>query len=182
MPRPRYLKRATESADIELEDGEWPAAHADDIEAFQAAVAIWKDDWTRKLGYARASPMSEDKKRKAKERSQQKRADRDRMLLETQVSLGIKEDPAAEASQGPVSHPVFICFDIEAIERPPNPVSEVGIAIFDSRVANNKAVPRGTCGRGWWPSIQAHHLRVKEYSGLVNHDFVKGCPGAFDFG
>lgn len=74
----------------------------------------------------------------------------------------------------------FICVDIEAIEVAPNPVSEIGIAVLNSE--RLKGIAAGPSGANWWDFIEAHHVRVKEYAGLVNYRFVQGCPNNFDFG
>lgn len=62
----------------------------------------------------------------------------------------------------------------------PNPISEVGLAILD--VNDVKDFAYGPTGTEWHRWIVAHHLRTREYSGLVNHEFIKGCPEAFNFG
>jgi hypothetical protein len=117
-------------------------------------------------------------KGKSQSRAAEKRADRQRMLHTTQQLLGLKPGtPVGIKGDEPV---VFVCVDVEALERRPNPVSEVGVAILDSKDIQN--VPRGKCGQNWWPMIVAHHLRTREYSGLRNYEFVHGCPDAFDFG
>ncbi|KAF4121182.1 good for full dbp5 protein 2 [Geosmithia morbida] len=186
MPRPRYWKRAVETEDIRP-DGPWPGVYAADIDVFNSATLPARDELVRKLRCARTSPFIEEKRRKAKERSEQKRVERGQMLHQTQVLFGLRGEDGEEQEKvwdtngsKAIERPVFVCFDIEAFERPPNPVSEVGIAVFDSQLVNE--VPHGTCGRDWWPVIKAHHLRIREYSGLVNRVFVKGCPGDFNFG
>lgn len=97
------------------------------------------------------------------------------MLSETQLYLGLqgRRDPPGK----PV---VFITIDVEAIEVAPNPVSEIGIAVLDMKRLGG-VVP-GSAAENWWKFIEAHHLRVKEYAGLVNYRFVQGCPRNFDFG
>lgn len=176
-PRPRYLRRLREKEEFDID--EWPDVSTSDTEAFLSASQMQKDDWLEKLKLISVPPSKSDRDEKRKERSAMKRADRKHMLDETQALLGLKEGQIIKGGRNG-EDVVFVCVDVEAIERPPNPVSEVGIAILDRKNIQN--VPRGPCGRDWWPLIKAHHLRTKEYSGLVNHQFVIGCPDAFDFG
>lgn len=75
---------------------------------------------------------------------------------------------------------IFIAFDVEAYERPPRQVTEIGVATLDTR--DLKLLAPGTNGVDWQKAIRAHHLRVAEYKNLVNKDFVEGCPDKFEFG
>lgn len=94
------------------------------------------------------------------------------MLSDAQKYLHLKGDEESII--------VFVCMDVEAIETPPNPISEVGISILDMK--NVQGIPPGPGGSSWWRFIDSHHLRVEEYSGLRNYRFVIGCPNDFDFG
>lgn len=73
-----------------------------------------------------------------------------------------------------------MCVDVEAYERDHGKVTEVGIATLDTR--DLMQVTPGKDGEAWRPLIKARHFRVQEYSHLVNHEFVQGCPGSFFFG
>lgn len=75
---------------------------------------------------------------------------------------------------------VFFCVDVEAIEVSPGPVSEIGIAILDMQCIGEQSP--GNRGTDWWPLMEAHHLRIKEYQGLKNYRYVQGCPDDFQFG
>ena len=176
-PRPRYLKRLHEKEEFEIDN--WPEMNVGYTEAFLSASQMCQDGWLEKLKLISAPPSKKDKDERRREKSSLKRADRKHMLGETQALLGLKQGQTIKGGRNGEGV-VFICIDVEALERPPNPVSEVGIAILDKNDIQN--VLRGPCGRDWWPLIKAHHLRVKEYSGLVNHKFIAGCPDAFDFG
>lgn len=114
-----------------------------------------------------------DRSKAAELRAAKKKENGLNMLREVQTYLRLNGNEAGFDA-------VFLCFDAEALERPPHPVSEIGIAILD--LQDTHRLDSGPSGRDWWPKIKAHHLRTKEYSGLVNHRYVKGCPGAFDFG
>ena len=168
-PRPRYLRRSLESTSLDIRP--WPAIDPDDIEAFKAAnpreQLVWRSKMrVVKTGFAAKRMADPDK-------AARKKGHRDQMLRNTLSYLGLLGDPDGHDI-------VFICVDVEAIERKPNPISEIGIAILDTR--DIKGVDPKDVGRGWWPEIKTHHLRVHEYAGLRNYQFVKGCPDSFDFG
>lgn len=59
-------------------------------------------------------------------------------------------------------------------------VTEVGIAVLDTKDIDG--IPPGDNGANWFQLIKAYHLRVDEYKGIVNSEFVQGCPHAFNFG
>ncbi len=75
---------------------------------------------------------------------------------------------------------VFIAVDVEAYERAPRPITEIGIATLDTRDIKGKAP--GPNGSEWQKSIRAVHLRIVEHMRLVNSEFVEGCPDKFEFG
>ncbi|GKZ64022.1 hypothetical protein AnigIFM60653_002352 [Aspergillus niger] len=76
--------------------------------------------------------------------------------------------------------PVFISIDVESNERCHSQVTEVGVSVLDMR--SLVGVPPGVNGDQWRSRIQSRHLRVREYGHIVNHEFVSGCPGMFQFG
>lgn len=96
-------------------------------------------------------------------------------LSQTQLYLGLQG--ARDPAEKPV---VFICIDIEALEEGSKDVSEIGIAVLDTQHLED--VEPGTGAENWFQFIEAHHLRVKEYAGLINYRFVQGCPDNFNFG
>lgn len=174
-PRPRYFKRFIDEKFLETHP--WPDIKIQDTEAFQAASGICQDDMLEKIRLL-STPPSKDKDNKNKKNAQ-KRLEREFMLMDTQTLLGFENSRALHGIKGG-DNVVFIAMDVEAIERPPNPISEVGIAILDMR--DLKYVPHGACGQDWHSMITAHHLRTREYSGLINHEFIQGCPDHFNFG
>ncbi|KAM0346458.1 hypothetical protein ACHAPU_005523 [Fusarium lateritium] len=168
-PRPRYLRRSGEETSLDVRP--WPAINPNDINDFEAATPQEQLAWRSKMrvvktGFTPRLGVDPDK-------AARKKSHRDQMLRNTLSYLGLLGDPDGHDV-------VFVCVDVEAIERPPNPISEIGFAILDTR--DIRGVDPGAVGRGWWPKIQAHHLRVYEYAGLRNYRFVHGCPDAFDFG
>ncbi|KAH6610758.1 atp-dependent dna helicase 2 subunit 2 [Trichoderma cornu-damae] len=171
-PRPRYLKRCRDQKVLNVES--FPDFQQADWESFKASNNAIQQDWMNKWHMMVPRPFSRDKKKDAGKRAAaRKRLDRERMLCETQEYLCLQ-------GNGNQRDVVFLCMDVEAIEMPPNPISEIGIAILD--VKDLDGVQPGPGGQNWWQFIKAHHLRTKEYSGLVNHRFVHGCPSLFDFG
>lgn len=93
---------------------------------------------------------------------------------------GLALDLAAPPPFDPENDVVFICFDIETYEMKPKLVTEIGFAILDTR--DIRVVAPGEDARNWFPYIQGHHLRVKEYKNYRNKRFVKGYPQFFQFG
>ncbi len=92
----------------------------------------------------------------------------------------LKDAKSLLGLDGAEARAVLVSIEVEALETQPGCVSEVGIAMFDT--GKVRRVVAGPDGSAWWPFIEAHHLRVKEYSGLVNYRYVQGCPDHFDFG
>ncbi|WPG98590.1 Hypothetical protein R9X50_00138300 [Acrodontium crateriforme] len=75
---------------------------------------------------------------------------------------------------------VIIAFDCEAHERYSKAITEVGVAILDTRDLHN--LPPGLNGQNWQEKIRARHFRVEEFKNHTNNEFVRGCPTKFDFG
>lgn len=169
-PRPRYIGRSEKDKPFNIED--WPSPGTEDAEAYQAASAIVQQDFLDKMKKMKLPP-AKDRGAKAKTKAARKRADREHMLAEVQYLLGLK------GWEG-VTEMVFVSVDIEALERAPNLISEVGIAVLDAK--DMRQVSPGDCGKDWWPLVKCYHFRTHEYSGLVNREYVQGCPDAFDFG
>lgn len=163
--RPRFLLKSTSQVSFNKR----PQPKIDDEDA-----TAWKDAspeqqqliWKRLEAVITRSPET---MKKLKDREKERQA----VLYDAQRMLGLK------ARSQPLGV-VFVAIDFEALERATDIVSEVGIAILDTREIED--VAPGPCGRDWWPFIRAFHLRVREYSGLRNYQFIQGCPDAFDFG
>ena len=173
-PRPRYFKRVRDESDLQAED--WPEVDGEEMGGFQELPVAAQQAWIEKLSLVK---MPSSRQKNKGEKSAQKRADRQHMLEETQDLLRLREGKVARNGNY-WQDVVFVCIDVEAIELTPNPISEVGIAILDSKDIRN--VRQGPCGSDWWKYFKCHHLRIKEYSGLINYRYIQGCPDHFDFG
>ncbi|OCK75742.1 hypothetical protein K432DRAFT_408757 [Lepidopterella palustris CBS 459.81] len=75
---------------------------------------------------------------------------------------------------------VFISVDIEAYERSPRLITEVGISTLDVRDLISMAP--GPNGSNWLAQIRTRHFRIREHSHLNNFEFVLGCADKFEFG
>ncbi|KAI1808604.1 hypothetical protein F4811DRAFT_177726 [Daldinia bambusicola] len=74
----------------------------------------------------------------------------------------------------------FIAVDVETWELSPLAITEVGLAILDTRdIANTLS---GVAGHGWFPLIKSYHFIIEEHKHMVNHRFVNGSPMSFNFG
>ncbi|RYO82410.1 hypothetical protein DL764_009610 [Monosporascus ibericus] len=74
----------------------------------------------------------------------------------------------------------FVCVDVEAYEMNADLVTEVGLAVLDTDDIMD--VAPGKNGENWLSEIETFHFRIKEYSSMINSQFVHGCPGSFAFG
>ncbi|KAK1044664.1 hypothetical protein LTR74_018264 [Friedmanniomyces endolithicus] len=75
---------------------------------------------------------------------------------------------------------VFVCLDCEAFEYAQHKVTEIGIAVLDTRDLRGLSATAGD--DAITGHIRSAHYRLVEYSGLVNRKFVHGCPTTFNFG
>jgi hypothetical protein len=75
---------------------------------------------------------------------------------------------------------VIISVDLEAYEHANSMITEIGIAILDTRHIAD--IAPGKNGQNWFEKIEAHHLRIKDYEHMVNRRYVQGCPDQFNFG
>lgn len=166
--QPRFLKQSHEQSDLDIET--WPEVLHSDITDFESASVHKKDDWEAMMQIVRTGHKFG---KKPKFKSVQKQRQNHLMMSDLQNYLGLKQ-----GSQG--QDIVFVCTDVEALEQTPNPISEIGFAILDTR--DISGIEAGPIGQNWRPFIMTHHLRVREYSGLRNYRYVKGCPDNFDFG
>lgn len=171
MPRPRFLQRCDGKAPVDFDP--YPIMTAEDLKAYNTAKEHQKATLEHSLNLM--DDEFRHKQNKAKSAKKVKRLENMKgMLADAQVFLGLR--PGLHSD----SEVVFVCFDVEAIEIRPNQISEIGIAILDTREIQD--VPSGPGGSGWWDIVKAYHLRTREYSGLVNFRYVQGCPDAFNFG
>lgn len=81
---------------------------------------------------------------------------------------------------------LFVSIDVEAYEFNQDFVTEVGISTLDAKniakvaPGGGRDIPLGS--EGWYPHINARHIRVKEALWVTNQKHVHGCPEHFDFG
>lgn len=178
--RPRYLQRTNTTLESEPEkknykfdvedEATWPKDEGGSSDEWDALS--WKSAETY-LGNMKMlkSCKPDVEKLTADERATRRRGYRLKRMRDAHMWLGL------DRSQ---TDAVLVCVDVEAIETQPDRVSEVGIAILDTNEL--QGVPVGADGRPWWRFIRAHHIRIKEYSGLKNYRYVQGCPDKFEFG
>lgn len=77
-------------------------------------------------------------------------------------------------------NPVFVCIDCEAFELEQNKVTEVGVAVLDTRLL--REVEPGENGKNWIAKMTYAHFRPVEYAYNVNRRFVHGAEDQFAFG
>lgn len=75
---------------------------------------------------------------------------------------------------------VLLCIDCEAFERDQRKVTELGVAVLDTR--DLRGVAPGKNGEDWVAKMKYAHFRPVEYARLVNRRFVQGCEEGFAFG
>ncbi|KAI1002368.1 hypothetical protein K3495_g5838 [Podosphaera aphanis] len=75
---------------------------------------------------------------------------------------------------------VFISVDVEAWERNPNMITELGFATLDTR--DISTIPPGEGGKNWVKAIRPRHFRINEHLECINTDYVHGCADRFEFG
>jgi hypothetical protein len=88
-------------------------------------------------------------------------------------------DPSKPAPYPPLDV-VLIAVDVEAWEQNHSIITEVGIAVLDTRDIEGLALGYG--GVNWINQIKARHLRIKENLSYVNSKYVNGDPERFEFG
>ncbi|RMY61198.1 hypothetical protein D0865_01126 [Hortaea werneckii] len=104
-----------------------------------------------------------------------------RDLEAAQQMLGLQ--PNATSPKGcptPTKDPIFVCIDCEAFEHNQSKITEIGVAVLDTRETNhlNSSSPLPA----WFEKIKYAHYRPVEYARLRNKTFIQGCPEQFNFG
>ena len=159
------------------------------LEAFKAKIDLATDI---------SKAKSKAKKKQNQAQVMAKRQEMTKQVLRAQRYMGLlpKKDEDLIAGMGnltlssinsedPPPFPqdmdvIFISIDVEAYERPPGPITEVGVATLDTRDLLGEAP--GKVGENWHKHIRARHFRILEYKHLRNSEFVQGCPDDFEFG
>lgn len=83
-------------------------------------------------------------------------------------------------SKHAIKDAVFVCVDCEAFEHVQSKITEIGVAVLDTRdiaTLDNRADRDA-----WMSKMKYAHFRPVEYATLKNKTFVKGCPEQFNFG
>lgn len=150
------------------------------------------------LAVEAAAKKTKAKKKMNQQATIQRRQENVRQVLRAQRYLGLlpkKDEDLMPDMTGlslsaiyptePPPHPfdldvIFIAIDVEAYERLPKVVTEVGVATLDTRDLRGKAP--GPVGGDWQKHIRGRHFRIIEHKRLINRDFCVGCPDDFEFG
>ncbi|KAI0143541.1 hypothetical protein GGR57DRAFT_518358 [Xylariaceae sp. FL1272] len=196
-PRPRYLGRV-ESAEAfdDLKLLILTMSSADLSGLSPACLQTYKDKMNKIYASLKGDP---DKLARKVEKQAQKKAEKykswSRMVKRVQQYLGLRQprldqistqDPTLEWNVNlppkfkPRDSVRFVCVDVEAYERNNDIITEFGFAILDTEDVED--VAPGERGEDWFPMIEAHHIRISEYSYMTNSEYVKGCPESFNFG
>ncbi|KAI1772359.1 hypothetical protein F4818DRAFT_444189 [Hypoxylon cercidicola] len=196
-PLPRFIGHASSYNDVEILKRQTSKLPTDDLTHI-GDVAL--ENYKTMMNTLYTSFRSK-KKKKSVNAARRKRVERHkgygRMMKRAQRYLGLRSSRTAQANSripgmewnGSMPAPFqtvgsvrFVCVDIEAWELATHIVTEVGLAILDTR--DIKGVPPGEAGDGynWFPLVKSYHFIIREHIDKVNHRFVAGCPESFEFG
>ncbi|KAI0202224.1 hypothetical protein F4808DRAFT_83584 [Astrocystis sublimbata] len=200
-PRPRFLGRANDVGALAALKQRANSLPPEDLYNLSPACKrTYLDKMDKLYELLHLSKSKVKKQEAAKQRKIQRQKNSGRMLKRVQRYLGLRRpsqhmlnyddlsnDPnlvswniCKAAPFRPQESVRFVCVDIEAYEKDTRLVTEVGLAVLDTKHATD--ICPGEGGENWFPLIQAHHLRIIERRHLMNSEFVKGCPEAFNFG
>ncbi|KAI7391455.1 hypothetical protein KC328_g7497, partial [Hortaea werneckii] len=104
-----------------------------------------------------------------------------RDLEAVQQMLGLQPNTTSpKGSPTPIKDPIFVCIDCEAFEHNQSKITEIGVAVLDTRETShlNSSSPLPA----WFDKIKYAHYRPVEYARLRNKTFIQGCPEQFNFG
>ncbi|QPH01431.1 hypothetical protein C2857_005631 [Epichloe festucae Fl1] len=179
-PRPRYIGNSHEKPRVLVDNYQ---VIDDDLAAFDAATEEDRNSWLASWKKAKASLAYQrvDAAQRAKlaaERAEKKRIAKETMLTKVQTYLGTPDGQLiGDLDRKPT---LFVSIDIEVIEVEPRSITEIGIAVLDTR--NIQERDSGPGGIFWWEHIKAYHLVVRQHASHVNYKYVQGCPDKFQFG
>ncbi|KAK0882374.1 hypothetical protein LTR87_003898 [Friedmanniomyces endolithicus] len=100
-----------------------------------------------------------------------------RELHIVQEMFGLRPPTTMTANLG---WPVFICIDCEAFEHDQSKITEIGVAVLDTRDCADLWL--GADEQQWIEKIQYAHYRPVQYADLRNKNFIQGCAEGFNFG
>ncbi|KAF2227471.1 hypothetical protein BDZ85DRAFT_3872 [Elsinoe ampelina] len=106
--------------------------------------------------------------------------DRDEIFDKVQALFGLPQvhnassafDPETCTQIRPLKDAVFMAIDIEACETDQSKITEVGIAMLDTRVT--RRISPGEGAAAWTATILARHYITKDFIELENTKYVKG--------
>ncbi|KAF4554334.1 Hypothetical protein D9617_4g000870 [Elsinoe fawcettii] len=106
--------------------------------------------------------------------------DREEIFDKAQALLGLPQAQHARKAFDhedctqirPLHDAVYMCIDIEASEKAQDKITEVGIAMLDTRVIQGMAP--GEAASAWLEKIIARHYITKDFIDIENTDYVKG--------
>ncbi|KAI7594606.1 hypothetical protein KC346_g15590, partial [Hortaea werneckii] len=105
-----------------------------------------------------------------------------RDLEAVQQMLGLQPNStSSKGSPTPIKDPIFVCIDCEAFEHNQSKITEIGVAVLDTRETAHLN-PTSDPLQAWFRKIQYAHYRPVEYARLQNKTFIQGCPEQFNFG
>ncbi|KAK3379375.1 hypothetical protein B0T24DRAFT_675173 [Lasiosphaeria ovina] len=195
MPKPRFLGRSTSRQGFEvLCKAIETTEKGDDL---KNTTKVGQEEFLRLLSVANSTNKKEPvKSDKNKRKRVQNHVSWGKEIKRIQRYLGLRQrvggkngvvsdvPTALDLHRPTVLEPegsvLFIAIDIEAYEFNHNIITEIGLAMLDTKDLANTAPGDG--GKGWFPLIRARHLRIKENSWAMNTTHVHGCADNFDFG
>ncbi|KAI0391506.1 hypothetical protein F5Y17DRAFT_478627 [Xylariaceae sp. FL0594] len=195
-PRPRYLGRVNSLETLDAIKKTASVLQPPDLGRFPSASSEFFREKMEKI-YNMLKTRTKKDEEKLKEKRLARQKGYSRMLKRVQRYLGLRQaishaslaHGGAPRSIWDVTKPApfktresvrFVCVDVESWEKNHGLVTEVGLAILDTKDIEN--LPPGKNGEAWFKKIETHHLIIQERRNLINHKYVKGCPDAFNFG
>ncbi|RYP83229.1 hypothetical protein DL769_001425 [Monosporascus sp. CRB-8-3] len=194
-PLPRFLGRANSEEDFEdLSFKIYTFPKDNYVNLTAAALQSFKETVDRAYNSFKA-PKSKKNPVTVKRKRIERQKNLGRVTKRVQRYLGLRPRAAYASHLGSVpsgwntdkpapfikdSSVRFVCVDVEAYEMNADLVTEVGLAVLDTDDIMDLAP--GKNGENWFSEIETVHFRIKEYSSMINSQFVRGCPDSFAFG
>ncbi|KAJ2897374.1 hypothetical protein MKZ38_004712 [Zalerion maritima] len=204
-PSPRFLGRTTKVADYKLLRDNIPVRHEEESTISEAIKDLF--NLLSKASNTKYSHMC--KKKRKGPTAPDRRKNWGRTTKRVQRYLGLRKQAPPEMSEGgldvyqaalrqmkldvrvevdvnkpvpfePEGNVVFVSIDLEWHEHNNAAITEVGIAVLDTK--DIASVPPGEHATNWHQLIKARHIRLKDYLGHRNHRYIKGHPDMFNFG